>query len=91
MFSLILVASVVTPTCFSIIEKTCEIEMTDVGEEEENKGKEGVKDTDVKIYYSHNASFLYQSLEKKKRISFYSKNYTSYYKKLVSPPPELLS
>jgi hypothetical protein len=84
-------ASVAAPTYFSIIEKTCEIELADVGEEEENKGKEGAKDLDVKIYYSLNASFLYQSLEKKKRISFYSKNYTSYYKKLVSPPPELLS
>ena len=84
-------ASVVAPTYFSIMEKMCEIEMTDLGEEEENKGKEGIKDLDVKIYYSHNASFLYQSLEKKKRISFYSKNYTSYHKKLVSPPPELLS
>jgi len=91
MFSLILLSSIVTPTCFSILENTCEIEMTDVGEEEENKGKEGVKELDVKIYYSHNASFLYQSLEKKKRISFYSKNYTSYQKKLVSPPPELLA
>ena len=88
---MILLASVVAPTYFSIMEKTCEIEMTDLGEEEENKGKEGVKDLDVKIYYAHNASFLYQNLEKKKRIRFYSKNYTSYQKKLVSPPPELLS
>ena len=77
------------PTYFSIMEKACEIEMTDLGEEEENKGKEGIKDLDVKIYYSQNASFLYQSLEKKKRISFYSKNYASYHKKLISPPPEL--
>ena len=83
--------SVAAPSYFSILEKTCEIELTDIGEEEENKGKEGVKDWDVKIYYSHNTSLLYQSLEKKKRISFYSKNYVSYKKKQVSPPPELLS
>jgi len=69
-------------------------EVTDIGdfgEEEENKGKESVKDLEVKIYYSDNNESLFISLEKKKRMSFYSKNYTSHYKKLISPPPEHLS
>lgn len=88
-FSLILMASVVVPAYYSVMEKTCDIEVADLGEEEENKGKEGIKDLDLKIYYLYSTSLLYQDLEKKKRIRFYSKNYTSYQKRLVSPPPEL--
>lgn len=84
--------SVVAPTYFSMLETSYEIELVDIGEEEENKkGKEAAKDLDVKIYYSHDSSLLYQGLEKKKRISFYSKNYDTHYKNPVSPPPELLT
>ncbi len=90
-FTVTLMVSVVAPTYFSMVENTCEIELVDIGEEEENKGKEAAKDLDVKIYYSHNNNMLFQGLEKKKRISFYSKNYTTYHKNPVSPPPELLT
>ena len=48
------------------------------------------KDLDVKNYYSTDNSSLYNNLEKKKEISFYSKNYSYYQNKLISPPPELL-
>ncbi|MFY0628745.1 MAG: hypothetical protein JXR05_00110 [Flavobacteriaceae bacterium] len=88
-FSLILIASIITPTYFTLLEGKCEIStLVDMGEDEENKGKESKKDLEVKIYYSLNNSLFYKDLEKKKRIRFYSKNYTSYYKKQVSPPPE---
>ena len=91
-FTLTLLVSVVAPTYFSMLDRTCcEIEMVDIGEEEENKGKEAAKDLDVKIYYSHNNHLLFQGLEKKKRISFYSKNYSTHYNNPVSPPPELLT
>jgi hypothetical protein len=92
LFSFVLLASIVTPTYISLTEGSCDITaITDLGEEEENKGKESVKDLEVKIYYLDNSESLYISLEKKKRMSFYSKNYTSHYKKLISPPPEQLS
>mgnify|MGYP003631586498 CR=1 FL=1 len=85
-------ASIVTPTYISLSDTMAKVtEIVDFGEEEENKGKESVKDLEVKIYYSNNNDSLFVSLEKKKRRSFYSKNYTSHYKKLISPPPEHLS
>lgn len=90
-FTITLLVSVVAPTYFSMLENSYEIELVDIGEEEENKGKEAAKDLDVKIYYSYNNHLLYQDLEKKKRISFYSKNYSTHYKNPVSPPPELLT
>lgn len=92
LFSLALLASIVTPSYVSLMDVKCEIsEIVDFGEEEENKGNESVNDFEVKICHSLNTSLLYSDLEKKKRISFYSKNYASYQKKLTSPPPELLA
>lgn len=91
-FSLIILASIVTPTYLTLSDVKCEAtEIADLGEEEENNGKESAKDLEVKIYYSNNNESTFVSLEKKKRISFYSKNYTSHYQKLFSPPPESLS
>lgn len=91
-FSFILLVSIVTPSYISVLEGTFEItEAIDLGEDEENKGNETNKDLDVKIYYSHINSFLNSDSEKEKRVSFYSKNYTSFHKKLTSPPPEGLS
>lgn len=89
-FSLVLLILVVTPSYMSLIEEASKVEIVDLGEEEEKNGKESSKDLDVKNYYSTDNSSLYNNLEKKKEISFYSKNYSSYQKKLISPPPELL-
>ena len=89
-FSLVLLISVATPSYMSLIEETSKVEVVDIGEEEEKNGKESSKDLDVKNYYSTDNSSLYNNLEKKKQIRFYSKNYTSYQDKLISPPPEFL-
>ena len=89
-FSLVLLISVATPSYMSLIEETSKVEVVDIGEEEEKNGKESSKDLEVKNYYSIDNSSLYNNLEKKKEISFYSKNYSYYQNKLISPPPELL-
>ena len=75
----------------SLVEETSKIEVVDISEEEEKNGKESSKDLEVKNYYSLDLSNLYTGLEKKKQISFYSKNYTSHQNKLISPPPESLT
>ena len=52
LFTLIITASIVTPTFINLSESTIEItEIVDFGEEEEKKGKESIKDLEVKIYY----------------------------------------
>ncbi|MFD2566813.1 hypothetical protein [Pseudotenacibaculum haliotis] len=92
-FSFILMASIVVPTYVTLMDGKCEIaEVVDFGDEEENKkGKEAAKDLELKLFYENDSSQLFVGLEKKKRISFYSKNYVSYQKKLLSPPPEVIS
>ena len=90
-FSIILLISVAIPSYMSLIEETSKIEIVDIGEEEEKNGKKSSKDLEVKNYYSFNISDFYNRIKSKKQTSFYSKNYTSYHNKLVSPPPELIS
>lgn len=91
-FTIIITVSVGAPTYLSFLETNFEVEHIDLGEEEENKkGMEAGKDLDVKIYYSQNSSLQYKSLEKKKRVSSFSKSYYTHYKNPVSPPPELFT
>ena len=88
LFTLIITASIVAPNCINLSESTIEItEIVDFGEEEE-KGKESIKDLEVKIYYSIDKEGVFLSLEHKKRIRYCSKNYTFKFTKLNSPPPE---
>jgi hypothetical protein len=90
LFTLIITASIVAPNCINLSESTIEItEIVDFGEEEE-KGKESIKDLEVKIYYSIDKEGVFLSLEHKKRIRYCSKNYTFNLTKLNSPPPEQL-
>lgn len=88
-FSLIILSSIITPTYIHFSDINFEItEAVDHAEEEENKGKETVKDLELKIYYSESNETLYTGLQKKLRMSFYSKNYFFILNKLNNPPPE---
>ncbi len=91
-FSFVLLMSIVAPTYMTLTEGSCEItamKEQNGGEDEEKKGKEATKDLEVKNYYTNDNPSFFLGLEKKKRISFYSKNYISYQKKQLSPPPEV--
>lgn len=92
LLSIVLLASIVAPTYVSLTEGACEISILKDkgGEDEENQGNESAKDLEVKVYYTHPMALFFGNLETKKRTSFYSKNYSSYQKKLLSPPPEWL-
>ncbi|MDB2632786.1 hypothetical protein N9Y20_00695 [Flavobacteriaceae bacterium] len=86
-FSMIILASIVSPTFINLHEFNVEItEIVDYGEEEkENKGNESLKEIEVKIYYINDKVL---DLKKNKRIRFLSRNYTFSLTELNSPPPE---
>ena len=88
-FLWILLFSIATPSYFTIAEEVSRVEIADAGEEEK-KGKESSKDTEVKNCDASIRPQIHVGLEKKKRIDFYFKNYISYQKKMTSPPPESL-
>ncbi len=89
LFSIIILGSIVTPTYIHFSDFNMEVtQVVDLGEEEENKGQESLKDLEIKIYYSENNEAFEIGLQKKLRMSFYSKNYFFKLNKLNSPPPE---
>ncbi|KGL59994.1 hypothetical protein SAMN04487762_0263 [Polaribacter sp. Hel1_33_78] len=88
LFSILIVA----PTILSFVDANKNVAFfLEINEEEENKGKEAAKDLKIKIYPSDNCSSLFlKGIQKKKNISFTSKNYISEYPKITTPPPEFL-
>ncbi len=63
----------------------------EINEEEENKGKESAKDLKIKISPTDSfKNLILNGIQKKKNVSYTSKNYTSEYPKITTPPPEFL-
>ena len=89
LFSIIIIA----PTVITLVDDTQDVAFfLDLNEEEEKKGKESAKDLEIKIHPSeYFSSLIVNELQKKKNIRFTSKNYSSEYPKIDTPPPELLS
>ena len=92
-FTLLFSVLIISPGVISFIDDTQNIEFfLDMNEEEENKGKESAKNLEIKIHPSEDFSdFILNGIQKKKNIIFKSKNYTSEYSKITTPPPELFS
>ena len=91
-FTLLFSILLVTPTVISFIDDTQDIAfLLEMNEEEENKGKEAAKDLEIKIYSSEHVGFYFlNKIQKKKNVSFWSKNYTSVFPKNTTPPPKFL-
>lgn len=91
-FTLLFSVIIITPTVITLIDDTCDVAFfIDLNEEEEKNGKEAPKDLEIKIYPSENFSLMViNQLQKKKNVSFNSKNYTSQYPKVTTPPPQFL-
>lgn len=92
-FTLLFSVLIISPGVICFIDDTQNIEFfLDMNEEEENKGKESAKNLEIKIHPSEDFSdFILNDIQKKKNIIFKSKNYTSEYSKITTPPPELFS
>lgn len=93
-FSLILMVTYVVPTYQALFDGTCEISLiSDMNDEEEQnkEGKESAEDKELNILYNSGITSFFEQIEEHKRASYFSKNYTSYFKRLTSPPPEQLS
>jgi hypothetical protein len=80
------------PTILSFLDDTENVAFfLENNEEEENKGKESAKDFETKIYPSKSFSNLFLSgIQVQKNASYRSKNYTSEFPQITTPPPEIL-
>jgi SUMO ligase MMS21 Smc5/6 complex component len=86
LFSILLI----TPAVISFVDDTQDIAfLLEMNEEEENKGKESAKDLEIKLHQTENFStFILNEIQKNKNVSFRSKNYTTEYPKITTPPPK---
>lgn len=92
-FFIVFASLLIAPTVISLTDSTKDIAFfIDMNEEEENKGKESVIYSELKIQPLEEGNyFIFNGIQKKKNIRFKSKNYTSEFSKNTTPPPELLS
>lgn len=92
-FSIIFATLLIAPTVISLVDNTLNIAFVlDMNEEEENHGKKSAKNLEIKIQTTENCSnLLLFGIQYKKDIRFKSKNYTSEYPKITTPPPKFLS
>ena len=76
---------IVAPTIITLIDQDQDISifLNLTEEEEETHTKK-----ELKIYTNTNASIFLKKVQKKKNIVFLSKNYTSQYLKIATPPPD---
>jgi len=91
-FTLMFSSVIITPGIISLVDDNQDITFfLEINEEEENKGTESEKNLELKIDFSEEFSdYILSGIQKKKNIIFKSKNYTSEYSKITTPPPELI-
>ncbi|MEO9572273.1 MAG: hypothetical protein ABJH82_10300 [Polaribacter sp.] len=95
-FTLLFSVLLITPTVISFIDNNQDIAyLIEINEEEDSKGKEGkesANDLEIKIHPTENSSaFVLNGIQKRKNVRFLSKNYTSQYPNITTPPPKFLS
>lgn len=86
MFATLTVASDV------IVLMDCDYDVSlliDANEEEERKGEEKVKDFEIEIPTYVVLDYAYNTIKKVETLNLHIDNYSSIYKELTSPPPEL--
>ncbi|MEX6626948.1 hypothetical protein [Tenacibaculum salmonis] len=87
-FSILFMSLIVAPTIITLIDDNQDISyFFDLTEEEETNTEEGLKE--LKIYSNFDVNIFFKKIQKRKNVIFYSKNYTSLYLKISTPPPEL--
>ncbi|MGJ8760101.1 MULTISPECIES: hypothetical protein [unclassified Polaribacter] len=88
-FILIFSSLLITPTVISLIDSTQDISvLINMNEEEENHGKNTLKE--VKIIPYSDVSISFRKNQKIKNVRYRSKNYISEYPKIVTPPPKFV-
>lgn len=86
-FALLIISSVVVPTCLTLIEVSCEHSITKDLEEE----CEASEAKEIKILAFHDVNIFFNSKKISNEVIFLAKNYTSIAINVNSPPPKFIS
>lgn len=87
LLAIVLISSVVIPTFLSFNDVSCELSLEVDAEEESEK----IKEIEIKMFAEIGEYFAHKHQEVRTTIVFYSKQYTSVYLNLDSPPPEAIA
>lgn len=89
LFIAVLFTAVVLPTYLSLT-KSCEVSLclNDIEEDFEGEETENVKDLEIKLLFTNLLTTSYKQTEILQKVTYLSKEYTSIYGKLESPPPK---
>jgi len=78
----------IAPNILAVVDDNYDISiLIDTNEEEEKKGEEKVKDLKIKVPSRDNLEHISYN-ELAKLLNQHSDNYRSFFKELISPPPE---
>ena len=89
-FSLIFVSFTVAPSILVIVDDTYDISiLISSSEEEEKKGEEKVKDFEIELLVENAIEDSMYNTSLMKLLNTHSENYSSLFKELTSPPPEI--
>ncbi|WP_068447653.1 hypothetical protein [Polaribacter atrinae] len=79
----------IAPTVISLIDSTQDVTVyLNMSEEEENHGKNTLKE--VKIISYSDVAISFRKNQKRKNVRFMSKDYISEYPKIATPPPKFV-
>lgn len=88
-FTLIFSILLIAPTVISVVDDSINLSLLLNNMNEEEEGNNSVKEIKLKITSDNeNSFFVLNKIQKKKNISFQSKNYISEYPKITTPPPK---
>ncbi len=81
---------IVAPSCLQLLDTEYDLSLfIDANEEEEKKGNESVKDIEFRIAQMAFKASINESDRTKGLFNDYTLFYSSLYKEIISPPPEL--
>ena len=87
-FSLIFLAFLAAPSIITIIDDSIDVSIFYASSEEEEKGHEKNKDTEILFSESINNDLVFDSKKTKNNLGYYFKNYPKPHLNLIIPPPE---
>lgn len=89
-FSIIFSVLTIAPNIFAIVDDNYDISiLIDTNEEEEKKGEEKFKDFEIEVPSKSTIEYNSYSICLSQLQNANNNNYSSLFKELVSPPPEL--
>lgn len=89
-FSILFISVITAPTIISLVNENQDISIFLSLNEEEKENFETETFKDVKIFSNSYSLMFFKKIQKRKTVCFTSKNYSSVFLKITTPPPKFV-